>query len=76
MIVITFQRNKCIGCNYCVENAPNNWVMSSIDGKASLLESKEKKGFYTLKTYDDAIYIENKSAQDNCPAKLITVKKI
>jgi len=76
MVIITLQRNKCIGCNYCVENAPNNWAMSGKDGKAVLLHSTEKKGFHTLKTYDDEIFYENKLAQDNCPAKIITVKKV
>ncbi|MEN8138776.1 MAG: ferredoxin [Bacteroidota bacterium] len=76
MVIITLQRNKCIGCNYCVENAPNQWAMSGKDGKAVLLHSTEKKGFYTLKTYDDAIFEENVLARDNCPAKIITVKKI
>lgn len=75
MVIITLQRKKCIGCNYCVENAPTNWAMSGKDGKAVLLNSVEKKGFHTFKSYEDSIYDENKLAQDNCPAKIITVKK-
>ena len=49
MVVITLQRNKCIGCNYCVEHAPNQWAMSGKDGKAVLIHSSEKKGFTPLK---------------------------
>ena len=45
MVVITLQRNKCIGCNYCVELAPNLFQMSKKDGKSVLLNTKEKKGF-------------------------------
>jgi len=75
MVIITLQRNKCIGCNYCVEHAPNQWAMSGKDGKAVLLHSTEKKGFHTLKTWDEEIYDENKMAQDNCPAKIISVKR-
>ena len=76
MVIITFQRNKCIGCNYCVEHAPNQWAMSGKDGKAVLINSTEKKGFFTLKTYDDEIFKENEAAQQVCPAKIISVKKI
>ena len=60
MVIITLQRKKCIGCNYCVENAPNQWAMSGKDGKVVLLHSTEKKGFHTYKTYEEDIYEENK----------------
>ena len=33
MVVITLQRAKCIGCNYCVEMAPTQFQMSKKDGK-------------------------------------------
>jgi len=33
MITIIQQRAKCIGCNYCVELAPQRWRMSKKDGK-------------------------------------------
>ena len=49
MVIITLQRAKCIGCNYCVESAPGQFQMSKKDGKAVLLHGKEKKGFYTLR---------------------------
>ena len=49
MVVITLQRNKCIGCNYCVEVAPAQFQMSKKDGKSVLLHSTEKKGFFTIK---------------------------
>ena len=45
MVVITLQRNKCIGCNYCVELAPKQFQMSKKDGKSVLLHSIDKKGF-------------------------------
>ena len=28
MVIVTLQRNKCIGCNYCVEMAPMEFQMS------------------------------------------------
>lgn len=45
MVIITLQRAKCIGCNYCVELAPGQFQMSKKDGKAVLLHAKEKKDF-------------------------------
>ena len=49
MVIVTLQREKCIGCNYCVEMAPEQFQMSKKDGKSVLLRSTEKKGFFTLK---------------------------
>jgi ferredoxin len=75
MVIVSLQRKKCIGCNYCVEYAPNNFAMSGKDGKAVLLRSEEKKGFHTHKSFEDHLYDDLKGAQDNCPAKIIKVKK-
>lgn len=48
MVVVTLQREKCIGCNYCVEMAPEQFQMSKKDGKSVLLRSTEKKVFTPL----------------------------
>ena len=56
MVIVTLQRDKCIGCNYCVEMAPEQFQMSKKDGKTVLLRSTEKKGFFTLKSHDDSIF--------------------
>ncbi|MDX5585417.1 MAG: ferredoxin [Aureibaculum sp.] len=74
MVVITLQRAKCIGCNYCVELAPAQFQMSKKDGKAVLLHSKEKKGFYTLKSLDDSMLDNSIKAKEVCPVKIISVK--
>ena len=74
MVIITLQRAKCIGCNYCVELAPNQFQMSKKDGKAVLLHSQERKGFYTLKAKDESILEVSIKAKDACPAKIISVK--
>jgi ferredoxin len=74
MIRITHQRNKCIGCNYCVEAAPSRWEMDETDGKSNLLNSKEKNGMYVMKTTDDE-YEENKEAADLCPVNIIRVER-
>lgn len=76
MVVITLQRNKCIGCNYCVELAPVQFQMSKKDGKTVLLHSIEKKGFFTLKSNDELIYEECDNAAKACPVKIISVKQV
>ncbi|MGB5418093.1 ferredoxin [Algibacter sp.] len=76
MVVITLQRNKCIGCNYCVELAPSQFQMSKKDGKSVLLHSKEKKGFFTLKSNDYLILESCDNAAKACPVKIISVKDV
>ncbi len=76
MVVVTLQRKKCIGCNYCEELAPGQFKMSKKDGKSVLLHSVEKKGFFTLKSSDESIFQACKKASDACPVKIITVKKV
>ncbi|NPA44553.1 MAG: ferredoxin [Chlorobi bacterium] len=75
MIRISHQRVKCIGCNYCVEVAPSNWVMDENDGKSTLLEAKEKKGIYIAITSDDD-FENNVEAASVCPVNIIKVEKI
>ena len=74
MVVVTLQRNKCIGCNYCVELAPDHFRMSKKDGKSVLLRSIEKKGFFTLKSPDYSILDACENASKSCPVKIISVK--
>jgi ferredoxin len=76
MVVVTLQRNKCIGCNYCVELAPDQFRMSKKDGKSVLLHSKDKKGFFTLKSNNYLIFDNCKKAAKACPINIITVKDI
>ena len=76
MVVVTLQRKKCIGCNYCVEMAPSQFQMSKKDGKAVLLHSIDKKGFHTLKTLDDTIYEKCIQSEKACPVKIIKTKLI
>ncbi|ALJ05535.1 4Fe-4S ferredoxin [Pseudalgibacter alginicilyticus] len=76
MVIITLQRNKCIGCNYCVELAPNQFQMSKKDGKTVLLQANNKKGFFTLKSNDDSIFEDSDNAAKACPVKIISVKNI
>lgn len=74
MVIVTLQRHKCIGCNYCVEMAPNQFQMSKKDGKTVLLHTNEKKGFYTLKSNDFGILEACENASKACPVNIISVK--
>lgn len=75
MVVVTLQRKKCIGCNYCVELAPAQFRMSKKDGKSVLLKGVDRKGFYTLKTTNHSIFEECEAAAKACPVKIISVKE-
>jgi len=74
MVIITLQRSKCIGCNYCVELAPKQFQMSKKDGKSVLLHTKDKKGFFTLKSPDVSILENVAKAKEACPVNIISVK--
>ncbi|MCU7551446.1 ferredoxin [Chitinophagaceae bacterium LB-8] len=73
MPLIIHQREKCIGCNYCVEIAPEQWRMSKKDGKSVLLGSVNKKGFWSLKISDIQAEANEKAAL-SCPVKVIQVR--
>lgn len=75
MVIITHQREKCIGCNYCVELAYEQWRMSKKDGKATLIGAENKKGFHTLRA-DNGLYDNNMRAADACPVNIIKVKMV
>ncbi len=70
MINITYYRNKCIGCNGCVEANPDRWRISKKDGKSVLIEGKEKKGIFSLSVTDEELE-SIEAASKNCPAKII-----
>ena len=76
MVIISHQRKRCIGCNYCVELAFDQWRMSKKDGKATLIGSQEKKGFYTLRIDDEEAFEPNQKAAVACPVNIIQVKRI
>ena len=72
MIAITLQRNKCIGCNYCFEIAPDMFRMSKKDGKSILVNGEDKRGFATIRVHDE---FEDKAnhCKEVCPVKIIKV---
>lgn len=74
MIRITQRRNKCIGCNACVEASYFRWRISKTDGKSVLIGGNQKKEVYSLVTSDDELE-SALMAQENCPVKIIEVRK-
>lgn len=75
MIRIIQQREKCIGCNACVEVADYRWRISKKDGRCTLVGAVEKRGFYSVVVNDDE-YEDNVLAANNCPVNIIKVHKI
>jgi ferredoxin len=75
VIQITQQREKCIGCNACVEAAPYRWRVSKKDGRCTLIGSNEKRGFYTINV-PDIEKDDNELAAKNCPVSIIWVKEL
>ena len=75
MIQIIYHRKKCIGCNYCVELAPERWMMNKKDGKSVLLGSRSKKGFFIAEVHDIEFEI-NKASAKACPVKIIQISKL
>jgi len=75
MIQIVYHRKKCIGCNYCIELAPERWAMNNKDGKSVLLGSRNKKGLFTAEVQDDEYKVNNLIAKV-CPVKIIHINKL
>ncbi len=75
MIIITLQRKKCIGCNYCAELDPEHFRMSKKDGKTVLLHSTNNKGFYTVKDQINENLENAEAASTACPVNIISVKQ-
>lgn len=74
-VVISHQRDKCIGCNYCVELAPERWRMSKKDGKSVLLGARDRKGFHTVHASPEE-FESNYKAAEACPVRIIQVKVV
>lgn len=73
MVRIVYLRHRCIGCNACVEAAPDRWRVSRKDGRCNLVGGEEKQGIYrTLVSIDELE--ENQAARQNCPVKAIQVE--
>ena len=74
MTKIIHYREKCIGCNSCVEHAPAFWKISEIDGKSDLLGSTDKRGVH-IREINEAEVSENEKAAEDCPVNIIKISK-
>ncbi len=75
MIRIIQLREKCIGCNACVELAPDRWKMSRKDGKSVLVDGEENNGIFMTLVGDDELK-KNMLAAKMCPTNIIKVEKV
>lgn len=71
MSKLVHYRNKCIGCNSCVELAPGRWVIDA-DGKSTLVGAIEKNGIFVVEINDIELEQNEKAARD-CPMRIIQV---
>lgn len=70
---IVYYRNDCIGCNSCVEHAPDCWKISEDDGKVVLIDSIEKNGVF-VKEISEGDLPENELAARDCPMGIIKIE--
>lgn len=70
---IIYYRDKCIGCNYCVEAWPERWQMSRRDGKCVLIGGKKKGLVYRADVSEHEREL-NERAAEVCPVDVIRVE--
>ncbi len=66
-------REKCIGCNACVERAPEYWEIDPQDAKARLKGSIESKGM-AYRKIDQSGEEQNRNAAKDCPVHIIKIQ--
>jgi ferredoxin len=66
MFKVLHYRERCIGCNACVEAAFQRWRMSKKDGKAVLIGGIEKRGIYQI-SLSEVERDDNVLAMEACP---------
>lgn len=69
---IAHYRNKCIGCNSCVEQDSSRWSISEKDGKSVLQNGKGKRGVYIAIIREDERAANERAAKD-CPVNIIKI---
>ena len=72
MAKILYYRDKCIGCNACVELAPQFWRISGEDGRSDLIESRNVKGVF-VRSVEIVDIEEVKRTSSNCPVNIIKI---
>jgi len=69
---IVHYRNKCIGCSICYELQPEIWRMSKKDGKATLINSTQKKSVF-IALINQSIFNKSQEVARACPVKIIKI---
>lgn len=72
-IKVIHQRGDCIGCNSCVNIAPQNWRMDDADGKSVLIGSKKKGEVFVAEAFEFDKEA-NQLAAEACPVRIIKVE--
>lgn len=72
MIRIAHKRGECIGCNACVEHAPNYWKMDD-DGMASLIEVTHRHKQMEYGEGFDCDRDELEASVQSCPVAIISI---
>ena len=65
-------RQRCIGCNACVEIDYEHWRMSKKDGKATLVKGIEKKGVFQLEIGYEDVEVSERVIKA-CPVNVIQI---
>lgn len=65
-------RKDCIGCNACVQYAPQTWVMNEGDGKVDLVGGVNNGKSVTADLLESDLE-DNRKACACCPMKIIKI---
>jgi ferredoxin len=71
---IIYEREGCVGCGGCVNEAPEFWTMNAKDKKADLKGSKDEGASHSLNFEKNALALHAKAAR-SCSAKVIHIYK-
>lgn len=76
MFVVTLRRQKCVGCHYCQEVAPDFFRLSRKDGKSVLLQSEHKRDVWVRREQVGSIPPGVEQAYKGCPVHIIEAREI
>lgn len=71
---VSHYRNKCIGCNSCVEVDGKHWEMCEEDGRANLKNS-DKKGEVNVTEISELEREDIQRAIEVCPVDVIKLEE-
>ena len=72
-IKVVHDQSKCIGCNSCVEIAPQCWMIDEETGKSVLIGSQKKGRVHVGKVFECDRKVNELAAQA-CPMQIIKVE--